>query len=41
MQRTEQNLTWMGEIPVVDEPHSWLSRRLFGERRLAELERAC
>jgi hypothetical protein len=46
MQHTEANLTaqdmtWAGETPVVDDPRSWLSRRLVWERRLAQLERTC
>jgi hypothetical protein len=41
MQRTEQNLTWIGEAPVVAEARTWIARRLTWERRLASLERAC
>jgi hypothetical protein len=41
MQCTSQDLTWFGDIPVIDEPHAWLLRRLRWERRLAELERGC
>jgi hypothetical protein len=44
MQCTSTNLvdlTWIGDVPVIDEPHAWLLRRLSWERRLAELERGC
>ena len=33
------SVTWIGDVPVIDEPHAWLRRRLRWERRLAELER--
>jgi hypothetical protein len=33
-----EDLTWFGDLPVLDEPHAWLLR-LSWERRLAELQR--
>lgn len=36
-----EDVTWIGDVPVLDEPHAWLLRRLNWERRLAELEGGC